>query len=49
MSCVMCHVSRVTGHVSYVILFNFLLNKKKNEKGVELVDGGSVINGAYPV
>ena len=54
---VTCHVSHVTCHVSTVILFFyiFLDKKKKNnlhknlDKVVELVGGGSVINGAYPV
>ena len=44
MSHVTYHVSRVTCHVSHVI---FLSKKKDNV--VELVGGGSVINGAYPV
>ena len=54
-SCVMCHVSRVTCHMSKKKLyFNFLiffllLFLKKLDKVVELVGGGSVINGAYPV
>ena len=60
MSRVTCHVSRVTCHVSHVTcqkkkiyilikkkLFFFYL--KKMDKVVELVGGGSVINGAYPV
>ena len=36
---VMCHMSRVTCHVSHVFLCVFFLQ----------VDGGFVINGAYPV
>ena len=39
MSRVMCQVSSVT-----LLFFSFLLDKV-----VELVGGGSVINGAYPV
>ena len=38
---VMCHVSHVTSHVSHFWFF-FVY------KEVELVGGGSVINGAYP-
>ena len=49
-SCVTCHVSPVTGHGAHVIfyLFFFLTKKsikKKLDNVVELVDGGSVING----
>ena len=48
---VLCHVSVVTFHVSYVtchmshdiFFFFFFLHKV-----VEIVNGGSVINGAYP-
>ena len=54
--CVICHVSRVTCHVSHVtcqlshvFFFFFFLFFKKMDKGVELVGGGSVINGAYPI
>ena len=39
----MCHVSPVTCQKKILTL------KKKMEKVVELVGGGSVINGAYPV
>ena len=42
----MCHVSHVTCQLSHVIFFLFI---KKFDKVVELVGGGSVINGAYPV
>ena len=38
----MCHKSHVMCHVSFAI-------KKKSYKVVELVGGGSVINGTYPV
>ena len=41
-SCVTCHVLRVTCHVSIFLIF-FL------DKVVNLIGGGSVINGAYPV
>ena len=41
MSCVMCHVTRVTCLESSVTFFLVKL--------VDLVGGGSVINGAYPV
>ena len=44
-SCGIDHVSRVTGHLS----FFFYMSLKKLDKVVELVVGGSVINGAYPV
>ena len=46
LSRVTCHVSPVTCHLSHVtcfLLFVFF------DKIVELVSGGSVINGAYPV
>ena len=59
MSRVTCHVSRVTCHMSkkknnYILFIYFIylfifLRKKKLDKVVELVGGGSVINGAYPV
>ena len=39
MSYVTCHVSHVMCHMSHLVL----------DKVVELVGGGSVINGAYPV
>ena len=39
---VMCHVSRVTCHMSHVFFFVFF------DKLVELIGGGSVINGATP-
>ena len=42
---VRCHVSGVTCHVSHVRCHL----KKKNYNMVELVGGGSGINGAYPV
>ena len=51
---VMCHVSCVLCHVSPVTYF-FLFKKGKKsgqqkfDKVVELVGGGSIINGAYPV
>ena len=53
----MCHVSRVMCHMSYVtchmsrVMCHRSLKKlnKKSDKVVELVGGGSVINGAYPV
>ena len=52
---VTCHVSPVTCHMSKNMLH--VLNKEniyiypseKFDKVVELVGGGSVINGAYPV
>ena len=40
---VTCHLSRVTCHMY------FFFPEKKLDKVVELVGGGSVINGAYPV
>ena len=43
LSHVMCHVSCVTRHVSHVA------HKKMPNNLVELVGGGSFINGAYPV
>ena len=52
LSPVMCHVSCVTFHMSN---YFFYLKKKmffclkKMDKVVELVSGGSIINGAYPV
>ena len=39
MSRVMCHVSHVTCHKSHIFFF----------KGTKLIDGGSVINRAYPI
>ena len=48
LSCVTCHVSHVTCHVSHVTCHMSHV-KKKFDKVVELVGGGSVINGAYPV
>ena len=56
-SCVMCHMSHVTCHMSCVMchMSHVTCKKiiiKKNffcDKGVKLVGGGSVINGAYPV
>ena len=44
MSCVTCHMSCVTCQVSHVKKNNFFFDNV-----VELVNGGSVINGAYPV
>ena len=41
---VMCQLSRVRCHMSHIIILFFYLDKV-----VELVGGGSVINGAYPV
>ena len=53
---VMCHLSPVTCHLSHVKKNIFIYLKKKKiipsqklDKVVELVGGGSVINGAYPV
>ena len=55
-SCVTCHMSHITCHVSPVTCKNkknyVFIEKKgrtKLDKGVELVGGGSVMNGAYPV
>ena len=52
----MCHVSCVTCHVSHITRFFLIYTYiyifclfKKSDKVVELVGGGSVINGAYPV
>ena len=45
-SCVLCQVSRVMCHIKKNLFF---LSLKKVDKVVELVGGGSVINGAYPV
>ena len=49
---VMCHVSHVTCempcvtyHMSHVFIYSFIFFYK----GVKLVNGGSVFNGAYPV
>ena len=57
--CVTCHISHVTGHmlcftccVSHIachIKIKKIKLKKKRKKVVELVSGGSVINGAYLV
>ena len=52
MSRITCHMSRVTCHMSkYFFFFTFFFfnSLKKFNKGLELVGGGSVINGAYPV
>ena len=55
MSRVTCHVSRVTCHLALVIffifcfLFYFFFSQNFLDKVVELVGGGGVINGAYPV
>ena len=50
MSCVTCHMSRVTCHLSHVAYhmsqFFLLISLYKV---LELVGGGFVINGAYPV
>ena len=49
---VMCHMSHVTCHLSHVkIFFFYIFFNPLNifDKVVELVGGGSVINGAYPV
>ena len=42
---VTCHVSHVTCHLSHVICHDVFFFGK----GLELVGGGSIINGAYPV
>ena len=55
-SCVTCHMSHITCHVSPVTCKNkknyvFIEEKKgrtKLDKGVELVGGGSVMNGPTP-
>ena len=50
MSCVTCHMSRVTCHMSrvtYIYIFFYFLFFFLY-KLVELVGGGSVINGATP-
>ena len=54
MSCVTCHVPNVMCHLSRVTCqmskkLHFFYPEKKLDKAVELVGGGSVINGAYPV
>ena len=52
---VTCHLSPVTCPLSHVIFFfSLFIYKKKNplkkfDKVVELVGGGSVISGVYPV
>ena len=54
---VTCHMSRVTGCIKKILfkknndnhITNFFYPKKKLDKVVKLVGGGSVINGAYPV
>ena len=46
MSCAMCHVSCITCRMSHVTCH---MSRFFCEKKVELVSGGSVINGAYPV
>ena len=58
MTRVTCHVSRVVCHMSKKNLLHFFIKKKLKIKKnylqkildivVELVGGGSVINGAYP-
>ena len=47
MSLVTCQVSGVTCHMSTKKIKKIKI--KKIDKVVELVGGGSVINGAYPV
>ena len=42
-SCVMCLMSHVTCHMSFFVVVGFL------DLVLELVAGGSLINGAYPV
>ena len=51
MSHITCHVSPVTCHLSHVNkkIYILFLSFKKIDKVVEIVGGGSVINGAYPV
>ena len=54
MANVTCHLSPVACRLSPAKKFNFYNNnkiifKKKLDKVMELVDGGYVINGAYPV
>ena len=46
---VTCHLSRVTCHLSKNILYIKKNPQKKLDKVVELVGGGSVINGTFPV
>ena len=47
---VKCHVSHVTCHVSGVTCnFSLFSSSSVSDKVVDLVGGGSVINGAYPV
>ena len=54
-SCVTLHVSRVTCHLSRVTCqmskkkLHFFFLRKNMDKVVELVVGGSLINGAYPL
>ena len=55
LSCVSCQVSRVTCHMSFFFSSFFIqkinikkILKNKLDNVVELVGGGSVINGAYP-
>ena len=54
-SCVMCHISHVTCYVSYVtchlshVTLFFIYIFFTTKKVVDLVIGGSVINGADPV
>ena len=47
MSHVMCHMSCFTCHMSSVTCH--FLSQKKLDNVEELVGGGSIINGAYPV
>ena len=49
LSCVMCHLSCVQIFFFDILFFLNFLSLKKFNKVVELVGGGSVINGAYPV
>ena len=45
LSCVTCHMSHITCHVSHVTLFFYFFL----DRGLKLIGGGSVNNGAYPV
>ena len=45
----MCHMAGFTCHMSGVMCQFFVLVYFSSDKVVELVGGGSVINGAYPV
>ena len=52
-SCVTCHVSPVTCQIIIIIIIFFFLvffsPLKEIDQVVELVGGGFLINGAYPV